>query len=533
MSKNKKIILYDTTLRDGTQAEEINFTAMDKVLICKKLDEFGFDYIEGGWPGSNPKDITFFNLIKKEKLTHAKVTAFGSTRRKGVKVAQDENIKALLKADTPAITVFGKSWKLHVKSAIRASLSENLDMIGESVSYLKKKTDEVFYDAEHFFDGYNDDPEYALKTLEAAHSAGADYIVLCDTNGGILPFEIERIVKDVALRMPDLRLGIHCHNDTENAVANSVTAIMNGATMVQGTINGIGERCGNANLCSIIPTLELKLGYKTVGKAKLKKIKDLSHFVYELANLAHRKHQPYVGESSFAHKGGVHVSAVLRHPETYEHIRPELVGNRQRVLVSDLSGKSNLLFKAREYGVDLEGAGDEVAKKLLKDLKDLEGRGYQYEGADGSFELLMLKALKKKKKYFNLKGFRVINEKRNDGNHPLSEATIELEVDGKSTHTVASGDGPVNALDKALRLSLENIYPELKAVKLLDYKVRVLAGSEGTASLVRVLVESGDGVGRWGTVGVSEDIVEASFEALKDSLEYKLYMDAKLKGKKK
>ncbi len=517
--------LYDTTLRDGTQAEDISFSVEDKVRIAIRLDELGIHYIEGGWPGSNPRDIEFFKAMKGRKLSGAGLVSFGSTRRAGVKAKDDANIKALLASATPAITVFGKSWKLHVVKALRVSLDENLDMISDSVGYLKKRVGKVFYDAEHFFDGYKDDPAYALKTLVAARDAGADYIVLCDTNGGTLPFEVADITEDVRARIKT-DLGIHAHNDSDTAVANSLMAVRSGATMVQGTINGFGERCGNANLCSIIPALKLKMGIDCIPEDRLERLRETARFVYELANLPHQKHQPYVGDSAFAHKGGIHVSAVLKSPLTYEHIRPELVGNHQRVLVSDLSGRSNIIYKAQEYGVDVESEAG-VVQDVLSELKSLEHRGFQYEGAEASFELLIQKALRKKQRYFKLLGFRVIDEKKAEDEAPYAEATIRLEVGGVVEHTAAEGNGPVNALDAALRKGLERFYPEIKDVSLLDFKVRVLAGVQGTSAMVRVLVESGDGVDKWGTVGVSENIIEASWQALVDSLEYKLFKDRK------
>lgn len=523
------IKLYDTTLRDGTQAEDISFSVEDKVRIARKLDDLGIHYIEGGWPGSNPRDIEFFKEMKRQRLSFAELVSFGSTRRPGIKAKDDPNIKSLLSSSAPAVTVFGKSWKLHVVKALRVSLEENLDMIFDSVSFLKKRAGKVFYDAEHFFDGFKEDPEYALKTLAAAEEAGADYIVLCDTNGGTLPFDISGIMNEAAGAVSS-PIGIHAHNDSETAVANTLVAVKAGATMVQGTINGFGERCGNANLCSIIPALKLKMGLDCISGGRLRKLREAARFVYELSNLPHSKHQPYVGDSAFAHKGGVHVSAVVKSPMTYEHIRPELVGNHQRVLVSDLSGRSNILFKAAEYGVDIK-SGREVVQDLLHELKVLEHQGFQYEGAEGSFELLIQKALKKKERYFRLLGFRVIDEKRNEGEAPHAEAVIKLEVGGVVEHTAAEGNGPVNALDAALRKALERFYPSLNEVKLLDFKVRVLAGVEGTAAKVRVLVESGDGRDKWGTVGVSDNVIEASWQAIVDSLEYKLFKNGK-SGKK-
>ncbi|MBI5586839.1 MAG: citramalate synthase [Deltaproteobacteria bacterium] len=521
--------LYDTTLRDGTQAEDISFSVEDKVRISRKLDDLGVHFIEGGWPGSNPRDIEFFKAMQSERLKNSVLVSFGATRRAGVKAKDDANIKALLASKSPAVTVFGKTWKLHVLKALRVSLDENLEMIFDSVSYLKKRV-RVLYDAEHFFDGYKDDPEYAVQTLAAAEDAGAETIVLCDTNGGTLTFEISEIMKEVGrhLKAP---VGIHAHNDSESAVANTLVAVKEGATMVQGTINGFGERCGNANLCSIIPALKLKMGIDCITDERLKKLRDTARFVYELANLPHFKHQPYVGDSAFAHKGGIHVSAVLKNPLTYEHVRPELVGNRQRVLVSDLSGRSNILFKAEEYGVDIE-SGSEVVKNVLNELKELEHRGFQYEGAEASFELLMNRALKKKERSFRLLGFRVIDEKRKEDEEAHAEAIIKLEVGGVVEHTAADGNGPVNALDAALRKALERFYPSIKEVKLLDFKVRVLAGVQGTAAKVRVLVESGDATDKWGTVGVSDNVIEASWQALVDALEYKLFKDRKKTGRK-
>jgi 2-isopropylmalate synthase len=525
------ILLYDTTLRDGTQAEDISFSVEDKVRIARSLDELGIHYIEGGWPGSNPKDIEFFKAISSVKLANATLVSFGSTRKAGVKAKDDANLKALLASRTPVITIFGKTWKLHVTKALRISLEENLEMIFDSVSYLKKKVEKVFYDAEHFFDGYKDDPDYALETLKAAEDAGADYIVLCDTNGGTLPFEVAEITRAVKLRT-SVPLGIHAHNDSETAVANSLCAVREGAMMVQGTINGFGERCGNANLCSIIPALKVKMNLDCLSLEQLKRLRGTARFVNELANLPHQKNQSYVGDSAFAHKGGIHVSAILKNPATYEHIMPELVGNHQRVLVSDLSGKSNILYKAQEYGVDITSESN-VVRDVLDELKALEHQGFQYEGAEASFELLIQKALKKKQRFFKLLDFRVIDEKRSEDEAPHAEATIKLEVNGVVEHTAAEGSGPVNALDTALRKALERFYPAIKEVQLLDFKVRVLAGMHGTAAKVRVLVESGDNTDKWGTVGVSDNVIEASWQALVDSLEYKLFKDQRKKKARK
>ncbi|MBI3013821.1 MAG: citramalate synthase [Candidatus Tectomicrobia bacterium] len=526
----RKVKVYDTTLRDGTQGEEIAFTVEDKVRIAQKLDELGIHYIEGGWPGSNPRDIEFFAKIKGVRLRHAKVSAFGSTRRARTRPADDPNIQALLEAGTSVVTIFGKSWDLHVRDALRVSLDENVAMIQDSVRFLKGRVDEVIYDAEHFFDGYKRNPEYALRTVRAAGEAGADCIVLCDTNGGTLPVELMEIFKKVRAEFKH-PLGIHTHNDAEVAVANTICAVAMGAEQVQGTMNGFGERCGNANLCSIIPNLVLKMGIQCVSNEQLRQLRNVSRFIYELGNLKPWTHQPYVGKSAFAHKGGVHVHAVQRNPETYEHIRPELVGNRQRVLISDLSGKSNVVYKAEEFNIDF-GKDEAAAHRILAALKDLENKGYQYEGAEGSFELLMKEALGKRRKFFDLQGFRVIVEKRNEKEEPHCEATIMLRVDGVTEHTAAVGNGPVNALDNAVRKALETFYPGLSEMELLDYKVRILDEHKGTQAVTRVLIESGDKASKWGTVGVSPNIIEASWQALLDSIEFKLHRDAEGKSPK-
>ncbi len=514
-----KVRIYDTTLRDGAQAEGISFSLDDKVRIAQRLDELGIHYIEGGWPGSNPKDIKFFQRMKRMKLKNAKLTAFGSTRRAKYPAGKDPNIRALLKSGTKVVCIFGKSWDLHVRIALGVSLEKNLELIEDSVSYLKKKKKEVIYDAEHFFDGYKHDPSYALKTLEVAQRAGADWIILCDTNGGTLPFELSKIMREVRKKIK-VPLGIHAHNDSGLAVANTLAAVQEGALQVQGTINGLGERCGNVNLCSVIPNLQIKMGMECIKKKQLSRLTEVSRYVAELANLPHDERQPFVGNSSFAHKGGIHVSAVKKDPRTYEHILPELVGNHRRILVSELAGRSNILYKAKEYGLDLEKKTPQTVK-VLEDLKRLEDEGYQFEGAEGSFELLMKKALGKYKSLFDLEGFRVTVEKRKNGTLNC-EATIKVKVKGIEEHTAAEGRGPINALDNALRKALEEFYPSLKNVRLTDYKVRVLDVKAGTAAPVRVLVEARDKKERWGTVGVSTNIIEASWQALVDSLEYKL-----------
>lgn len=511
--------IYDTTLRDGAQAEDVTFSADDKVLVARKLDELGVQYIEGGWPGANPKDIEFFRMIKTVPLQHATVVAFGATRRAQNRVQADPNLKALLDAETSTITLFGKSWQLHVTEALGISLPKNLELIADSIEYLRSRGRRVFYDAEHFFDGYKANPDYALETVRRAVDSGAERIILCDTNGGTMPWEIRDICAAVR-RECCVPLGIHAHNDTEMAVANSLVAIEAGIQQVQGTVNGIGERCGNANLCSILPNLQLKMNRAVLGD-RLVRLREVSNFVSEIANLMPNKHQPYVGDAAFAHKGGVHIHAVRKNPATYEHVIPEVVGNRQRMLMSDHAGRSGLQGKIEAYGIRLSKDNAKL-NELLGTLKDLENEGYQFEGAEGSLELLMRKAVGRQRSSFELLGFRVIVEKRRADETPITEATLMVKVGDVIEHTAAVGTGPVNALDHALRRALEKFYPQLKEVKLLDYKVRVLAGSHGTGSKVRVLIESGDHKEKWGTVGVSENIMEASWQALADSIEYKL-----------
>ena len=519
--------IYDTTLRDGCQAEDIAFTVEDKLRIVERLDDFGIRYIEGGWPGSNPRDEAFFKAAKNLHLKQARISAFGATRRAGVKASDDPNLKMLLRAETPVVTIFGKTWDLHVRDDLRISKPQNIEVIHDSIAYLKRHVDMVIFDAEHFFDGYRENPEFALECCQAAVDAGADLICLCETNGGRLPDEVAAAV-DVVRASLTTPIGIHCHNDSELAVANTLIAVQHGAGHVQGTINGIGERCGNVNLCSVVANLQLKMGYKVVSAAQLRHLRELSHFVWELANLEPNKRQAFVGLSAFAHKGGIHVAAVQKNPRTYEHIEPELVGNRQRVLVSDLSGRGNIIYKANEFGVDLDTQNPKL-RPILAELKELESRGFQFEGAEASFELLMQKGLNGgKTRNFRLIGFRVIDEKRHENEEPLAEATIMIEgPDGVIEHTAAQGNGPVNALDSALRKALVKFYPQIEEIKLLDYKVRVLGGGEGTGATVRVLIESGDGHERWGTVGVSHNVIEASWQALVDSIDYKLYRDRK------
>jgi len=521
----RTIEIYDTTLRDGTQSENFNLSADDKIKITRALDRFGIDYIEGGWPGSNPVSIEYFKQMQGIELKHSQLAAFGSTRHFQNPPSRDPNLQALLNAKTPVITIFGKSWDIHVHDALHIALDENLLIIQDTLSYLRNHVPHLFYDAEHFFDGYKNNREYALATLDRAVSGGADTIILCDTNGGTLPHELQPIIEDVRQYMKKhsrpVKLGIHAHNDSETAVANSLLALSLGIDQVQGTINGYGERCGNANLTSIIPAVVFKLGYDCEVRKHIERLYGTSRLVDELANLHHNRFQPYVGESAFAHKGGIHVSAVQRNPLTYEHIEPDKVGNIRRVLISDQSGRSNVLHKARKWGLKLD-LGDPALSTIISDLKDLENQGYQYEGAEASFELLMRRALGLHRNYFKLDGFRVMSTKYRMDKAPLTEATIRLSVNGDEVHTAAMGDGPVNALDRALRKALVRFYPCLDEMELSDYKVRVLSGQHGTAAKVRVLVESKDRHCNWATVGVSVNIIEASWQAMVDSITYKL-----------
>jgi 2-isopropylmalate synthase len=524
MAVAKHIQVYDTTLRDGCQSEDVSLTIADKVQIAQRLDDMGFDYIEGGWPGSNDRDAAFFGEIKKVRLKHAKIAAFGSTRRAGVRAAQDRNLQLLLRAETPVATIVGKTWDFHVREALRISEAQNLEILNDSIAFLKKHVDEAIFDAEHFFDGYFSNPEFAIACLKAVDEAKADIICLCDTNGGRLPHEIDAAIK-AARAAVSCPIAIHCHNDSEVAVANTLAAVEAGATQVQGTINGVGERCGNANLVSIIANLQLKLGYNCVPQAKLKHLRELSMLVYELANISPFARQPYVGRSAFAHKAGLHASGIQRNTHTYEHIEPESVGNDRRVLLSELSGRANLIYKAREFGIELDPSNDKI-EPLLDELKRLEGAGYVFDGADASFELLMLRKLGRAKDHFEFVSFRVFDDKWHEDQAPFSEAVVVIEgPDGVRTRNAAIGNGPVNALDSALRSALVPYYPNLATMRLADYKVRVLDNGRGTAARVRVLIESTDGKRRWGTVGLSDNVVEASWQALVDSVEYKLHKD--------
>jgi 2-isopropylmalate synthase len=520
--------IYDTTLRDGTQGEGVSFSMEDKVRLTSRLDALGIHYIEGGWPGSNPKDLRFFRRMLDVTLKQAKLAAFSMTRRAGGRADNDANMQALIDAGAPVATIVGKSWDFHVTDALDTTLPENLAMIADSIAYLRPRVEEVLFDAEHFFDGFRANRDYALATLRAAADAGAHWLVLCDTNGGTLPKDLVEIIREVKRHVPT-PLGIHVHNDAECAVANSLAAVLEGCEQVQGTINGFGERCGNANLVSVIPALVLKLKLDCIPEPNLRELRDVSRFVSELANRKPWSSQPYVGDSAFAHKGGMHVSAVQKHPETYEHIKPDAVGNHRRVLVSELAGKSNILWKAREFGIDLDRETPD-SRRILERLKELEDQGFLFEGAEASFELLMERALGRHHSWFELVAYRVIVEEQAAEDAPVAEATVRVRVKGILEHTAAAGNGPVNALDHALRKALEEFYPSLKSMKLLDYKVRILDESAGTAARTRVLITSGDGDETWGTVGVAENIIEASWLALVDSIEYKLRRDERAGG---
>lgn len=513
------VTIFDTTLRDGTQGEGVSLSVDDKLKIAQKLDLLGVQYIEGGWPGSNSKDIEFFERCHELTLKNAKITAFGSTRRKNIKAKDDLNLNKIVEAGVSVASIFGKSWDFHVHEAIQTSLEENLAMIYDSVHYLKSKGLEVIYDAEHFFDGYKHNPEYALQTLEQAEKAGADWIVLCDTNGGSLPNEVSTIVSKVSnhLHTP---IGIHAHNDCELGVANSLAAVEGGARQIQGTINGFGERCGNANLISIIPNLQLKMGYQCIPDEQMKKLTSIARYVDEIANVIMPVNQPYVGSAAFAHKGGIHVSAIRKHSKTYEHIEPELVGNKQRVLVSELAGFSNILFKAEELNLDINQENPK-SKEIIQDIKNLEHQGYQFEGADASLELLLRQAFGTVEEIFTVESFKILIEKIKD--QPVTtEAIVKINVDGEQVYMAAEGNGPVNALDNALRQALKQFYPEIKEMHLSDYKVRVLDEKDATAAKVRVMIETTDFTNTWNTVGVSENVIEASWQALIDSMRYGL-----------
>ncbi len=537
---NRKIEIYDSTLRDGTQGEGFSLSLDDKLIIADILDELGVHFIEGGYPLSNPKDNKFFELSSKKKYINSKITAFGSTKKKNSKASSDAGLLTLSDLDVKYVTIFGKSWDLHVKEILKVSYEENLELIADSIEFLKQNGKIVFFDAEHFFDGFKNNEEYSVKTIKSALSSGAEKAVLCDTNGGTLPHEISNIINKLSdyYNIDPDKLGIHAHNDTDCAVANTISAVLSGINHVQGTINGYGERTGNANLSSIIPDLELKLGFHCISKNKLKNLTKVSLLIDEISNNIPVKNKAYVGESAFAHKAGMHANAVLKNPSSYEHIDPLLVGNARRFLISDLSGKGNIEAKAKELGFDLSSINEEQEKELLNKIKEMENHGFNFESADGSFKMLLNKySSKKYNNYFKLISFRVVIEKNalnalqnnieyNENNYNiLSEAVVMLDINGNIEHTVALGDGPVNALDNALRKSLLKFYPILNEMKLSDFKVRVINNSNmksGTGSFVRVLIESSDKTSKWTTIGVSENIIEASYQALVDSINYKL-----------
>jgi 2-isopropylmalate synthase len=523
--KETTVKLYDTTLRDGSQGEGINFSLHDKLRLAEKLDEFGMHYIEGGWPGSNEKDIAFFKEAEKRKYKNAKIAAFGSTRRADTSVEDDSQVRLLVEAGTPVVTLVAKSWLLHVHEVLRTTPEENLRMISETVAYLKNKGREVMLDFEHFFDGYKDNPEFSRHCLSSAQEAGADWLILCDTNGGSLPDEVGNITKQV-VTLFKTPVGIHTHNDSGLAVANALAAINAGATQVQGTVNGYGERTGNCNLTTVIPNLQLKMGRQVLTPEKLAQLKSLSHFVDEIANQPHDRRAPFVGDSSFAHKGGIHVNAVNKLAKSYEHIDPTVVGNRQRVLVGELSGRGNVAYKARELGIDLAEKSPE-AQRILEEVKKREAAGYEYEAADASFELLIRQSKGEKIHFFTLSEYHVSIRRVAAFGYKVAEATLKLDVNGHENYTVAEGDGPVHALDRALRKALGVHYPAIKQVKLIDYKVRILDSHFGTEAKIRVFITSSDGQREWTTTGVSGDIIQASWLALEDAFNYYLLKNSR------
>ncbi|MGF1481329.1 MAG: citramalate synthase [Cyanophyceae cyanobacterium] len=528
MSTPNRIWIYDTTLRDGSQREGISLSLEDKLKIAHELDEMGVPFIEGGWPGANPKDVQFFWKLQEEPLKQAEAVAFCFTRRPRIKAAEDPMLQAILAAGTRWVTIVGKSWDLHVTAGLKTSLTENLAMIQDTIEYLRSQGRRVIYDAEHWFDGYKHNQEYALQCLKTAVEAGAEWLVFCDTNGGTLPHEVGAIVQEVADSLaPETPLGIHTHNDTGTAVASAITAVRSGATMVQGTINGYGERCGNANLCTLIPNLQLKLGYPCIEAQQLTQLTRTSRSISEIVNLAPDDHAPFVGRSAFAHKGGLHVSAVQRNPVTYEHIQPETIGNERRIVVSEQSGLSNILSKAQSFGIRLDKQ-DPISRQILERLKTLESQGYQFEAAEASFELLMRAVLGQRPEWFQLMGFQVHCDMLQGAETPYSNAlaTIKVAVTGKTMLEVAEGNGPVSALDRALRQALVKFYPEIAAFHLTDYKVRILDGGAGTSAKTRVLVESSDGQERWTTVGVSPNILDASYRAVVEGIEYGLLLQS-------
>jgi 2-isopropylmalate synthase len=526
---SQRISIYDTTLRDGAQAEGVTFSLVDKVAVARRLDEFGVDYIEGGYPLSNPKDAAFFAEMGRQPLAHAQIVAFGSTRRASASAEEDVALRALLEAGTDVVTVVGKAWDLHVRDVLRIDLETNLEVIRDSVAFLKSRGRTVLFDAEHFFDAYRDSPDYAIAALLAAQEAGADALVLCDTNGGTLPSELRKAIAAVQAKL-DAPLGIHAHDDAGLAVANSLAAVEEGCTQVQGTINGIGERCGNADLSTIIPNLALKMDRDVLTPGAVQHVTNVSRYVYQIANLNLPLRQPYVGHNAFAHKGGLHVDAMQKNPRTYEHVEPETVGNERRLLISELSGSAAIMAKARQLDQEVDR---ETSRKILEAVQNLENEGYEFEAADASFALVVRGVLGTRRQFFELEGFRTIVIKRAAEAEPVTEAIVKLHVGEESRLTVAEGDGPVHALDGALRKALEDFYPVLSDVRLVDYKVRIVNPRAGTAAKICVVIESTDGDEVWGTVGVSENIIEASWTALIDSIEYKLLKDEERAGESK
>ncbi|WP_017292906.1 citramalate synthase [Geminocystis herdmanii] len=530
---NKKVWLYDTTLRDGAQREGISLSLTDKLKIARQLDDMGIPFIEGGWPGANPKDVQFFLQLQEQPLKQAQIVAFCSTRRPNELPENDRLLKAILQANTQWVTIFGKSWDLHVTEGLKTSLEENLAMIQDTIEFLKSQGKQVIYDAEHWFDGYKNNPEYALLTLQSAIKGGAKWLVFCDTNGGTLPHEISQIVAEVVSKL-DLniddpqspQLGIHTHNDSGTAVANAIASVLEGVRMVQGTMNGYGERCGNANLCTLIPNLQLKLGFKCLEPEELTKLTQNSRLISEIVNLAPDDHAPFVGRSAFAHKGGIHVSAVARNPLTYEHIEPEAIGNERRIVISEQAGLSNILSKAKTFGMELQ-KDDPICREILQKLKTLESEGYQFEAAEASFELLLRSSLNQRKPLFAIKGFQVHSDISIENHIPYTHAlaTIKIVVDGEELLEVAEGNGPVSALDQALRKALIKFYPEIGNFYLTDYKVRILDGASGTSAKTRVLIESSNGKQRWTTLGVSTNIIDASYQAVVEGIEYGILMN--------
>ena len=527
----RKIEIYDTTLRDGAQGMGVSFSPAGKLTLVRKLDELGVDYVEAGVAGTSAADEAFFKDVGSLDLKHTKVCAFGSTRRVRARVAEDEGVRRLLKAGTETITIFGKAWALHVRDVLRTSRTENLAMISDTVKFLKAKKKKVLFDAEHFFDRYKDNPAFAMSAIQAAVDAGCDTVILCDTNGGSLPNEVYEITSEAAHVLP-VMVGVHTHNDSGMAVANTLEAVRAGARHVQGTINGYGERCGNADLCTVIPTAELKMGFSCIGKKALKEMRSVSVFVSDVVNLRHNASQPYVGANAFGHKAGMHVDAVAKNPRSFEHAEPESVGNERQAVLAECSGRSSVLMKAIEMGVTGVEKSSAELKEIVQALKKLESEGYAFEAADASFRMLVQKVLKQHRPFFELEGFRVIVEKRGMTEPCLAEATIKVRVKDQVTHTAGEGDGPVDALDDALRKALKTFYPEIADVLLKDYRVRILDPEEATAATTRVLIESSDGTSNWGTVGVSQNIIEASWEALVDSVEYKLFKDEEQKAAK-